>query len=235
MSGWRYWLLVAGAGGVLGVVSVVAPFGGGDEPTPAGLTETTRVEQLKELERLRLQGIREATAGEYDKGIATFLRLAYVNPHDPFAFQRMGAVMEEMGEERFVASLTAAYAGRPDGDTMERTLAAVALAVGKNEAAARRAKRRLSDHPDDVAAQYLLGAALRRRGDAAGALPPLTAVVAAAPTHYYAYLELQQAYEALGDEGMANKMLGLALNNSPANREGVCCGLPPDPKAASGA
>ncbi len=231
MKGIAWWGGVVLIGSALGFLSVFIPPSRHDVPPP-GLTETTRKEQLKELERLRLQGIREAADGEHEKGIETFLRLQYVNPHDPFAAQRMAAMMEEMGEEAFVPLFDTAMQGRPDKENRDRTLAAVYFQAGEDQKSKALAETYLAVHPDDIASLYLVGAVARQAGDNEKAVAILTRVIENQPGHYYAYLELQNAYDALGDAREANRMLGLALENSPAKRDGICCGLPPDPKAA---
>ncbi|MBF0170741.1 MAG: hypothetical protein HQK87_06605 [Nitrospinae bacterium] len=231
MKGIVLGLVIVAVGALLGALSVLLPPAQPHGPPP-GLTETTRGEQLKELERLRLQGIREAAAGEREKAMTTFLRLQYVNPHDPFFAQRMAALLAEMGEAPFVALLDRKLADRPDNESRDRILAAVYFQAGLDAKGGALADRFHAAHPDDVAAQFLAGAFARRAGDNKRAVAILTKVITAHPEHYYAYLELQNAYEALGDMRSANLMLGLALENSPGQKDGICCGIPPDPTAA---
>jgi len=218
------------AGVALGVVTGLEPWK--SPPPPPGLMSATRADQLKELERLRIYGIKLATEKKYTEAVSIFLRLNYVNEHDPFAYQQLASLISGAGAvvvEKLVAD---GMASRPNAADADKIMGGVYYYAGKSDEAMVKVERYLAANPGDLNATFFKGAVVRKRGDNTGAIELLKKVVEKEPTHYYAYIELQQAYETMGDKNMATRMLGLALKNSPASKEGVCCGLPPDKKAA---
>ncbi|MBI4666900.1 MAG: hypothetical protein HY751_10895 [Nitrospinae bacterium] len=229
MSNLKLWALMALAGAIIGTGAGL--FGKSDVPV-AGLESQTRAEQLKELEKLRIEGIRLASDKKYGDAIAVFLRLNYVNPHDQFPYQQMAEVFKGAGEKEFTSLMQTQIAGRPNAKDLDRALGGVYHIAGREDLAEAALEEYLTKNPGDVSASYFLGAVKNRLGDRKGAIGILSGVIEKEPTHYYAYVELQGAYEAEGDAIMSAKMLGMALKYNPANnKEGVCCGLLPDPSA----
>ncbi|MBI5815292.1 MAG: tetratricopeptide repeat protein [Nitrospinae bacterium] len=230
----KLWITMAVAGALLGAVAGLEPwnrFGGGDAAPIPGLTSTTRAEQLKELERLRIEGIRLVTEKKYREAVAVFLKLNYVNHHDPFSYQQLAMVVARAGADEAEKLVKKEMSPRPNAADTERILGGMFFYAKADDRAVKHLDVYLAANPDDPAAMYYTGAITRKKGDNKEAIRVLSKVVEKEPGHYYAYVELQQAYEAMGNDAQAAKMLGLALKNSPSNKEGVCCGLPPDKKA----
>lgn len=218
---------------MLTATAIFAYFASPEKSSPAGLVSATRKEQLRELEKLRIEGIRHVTEKKFDRAVEIFLRLSYVNRHDPFAYRQLAPIYKEMGDADFTRVMTDAMRRRPDSADLDRTLGAVLYYAGRVDLAASHIDSYLNAHPDDVCARFYRGAILAKTGSVDEAITVLSGVIAIEPTHHYAYLELQNLYDKRGDYDMAKKMLGLALKYDPEKDAGICCGLPPDSEAAT--
>ncbi|MBF0635443.1 MAG: hypothetical protein HQK85_12385, partial [Nitrospinae bacterium] len=159
------------------------------------------------------------------------LKLVDINHYDQFPYVQLARALEAMTEEKFLPTLTKAASTLPALE-MDRTLAAVYFHANKAESAKKHIDAFLKTKPDDLAGLFYKGSIARLSGDNAEAVKILTGVIGREKTYYFAYLELNLAYEKLGDEANAGKMMELALKNSPSNnKEGICHGLPsPDEK-----
>lgn len=216
-------------GVVLGAIVAFFSAGSGDDEqaTLAEIDGGPTADQLvKEIDKLRIDGIRFISEGKHGEAVDVFLRLVDINHHDPFAYQRMAGMMAELGHEKFEKILHERIKGKPIALDLNRILGAVYFHANKPEPATRYIEAFLVERPNDLCATYYKGALARKSGDNNNAVQLLTYVINEEETYYYAYLELQQAYDEMGQTDLANKMLGLALKNSPKNKDGICCGLP---------
>ena len=229
----KQFLLTVIAGAALGAAFAFLPMGGSGSPDSAIVSEKqkTRADLLKELDKLRIDGIRYISDGNNSQAVDVFVRLIDINPHDPFAYQRLAGLMVEVGQEDFERLLRSRTQGKPISLDIDRILGAVYFYAKKPNLADEHITRFLKERPNDLCATYYKGALARKMGDNRSAIELLTSVIEREKTYYYAYLELQQAYDEIGETDMANKMLGLALKNSPANKDGICCGVPDDKKS----
>jgi len=222
-GGWGVVLLL---GLALGGASLYVPFGQEEKPPPLSAEQQEVAERLRQIDLLKAAAVRLAADGKDDEAIVEFLRLNYVNPNDPFSYRRMGAQASRLGIDRFGALLKTALKGRPDEAEFDRIYGG-ALHYAKEEQAAAEAIRRFRQtYPDNLAGRFYYGAILRALGETEAARELMLGVITEAPTHHYAYLELQQIYDTLGNDTEAERMFGLALKTDPTTQKGICCGLP---------
>lgn len=229
----RYWITTILTGAALGVVTLLTPVGGYLGLTGGGekiIEEISRAELLKKIERMRIDAVRMVSEGRDEEAFQILLKLIDINHYDQFPYVQLARSLEALGEEKFLDALKKAASTIPAVD-MDRTMAAVYFHANKAEQARKHIDTFLKKSPDDLAGTFYKGAIARLSGDNAEAVKSLTSVIGREKTYYFAYLELQLAYEKLGDNVMAGKMMELALKNSPANnKDGICHGLPPAEK-----
>lgn len=226
----RYWIVTILTGVALGVVTMLTPLGGYLGMTSGGgekIEDISRAELLKKIETMRIDAVRMISEGRDEEAFQILLKLIDINHYDQFGYVQLARSLETMGEEKFLPTLTKATTAIPALE-IDRTLAAVYFHANKAQPAKKHIDAFVKKSPDDLAGLFYKGAIARLSGDNAEAIKALTAVIGREKTYYFAYLELNLAYEKMGDTVMAGKMMDLALKNSPANsKDGICHGLPP--------
>jgi tetratricopeptide (TPR) repeat protein len=226
-----YWAKTIFAGMAIGAILLLTPLGGYLRTTEdidlSKLEEFSRDELLKKIERMRIDAVRLISDGRYEEAFQVLLKLIDINHYDQFPYVQMSRTIENLGEPTFLDYFRKANNNFPAVET-DRTLAAIYFHSNRDREAKKHIDQFLMAKPDDLAGTFYKGAIARLSGDSFGAIQILESVIKREKTYYFAYLELQQAYENMGNEEMANKMMELALKNSPANnKDGICHGLPP--------
>lgn len=234
----RYWIVTILTGVALGMVTMLTPLGGYLGMTSGGsggaekIEDVSRAELLKKIEAMRIDAVRLVSDGRDEEAFQILLKLIDINHYDQFGYVQLARTLETSGEEKFLSTLKKAALAIPAME-MDRTLAAVYFYANKAEPAKKHIDTFMKQSPDDLAGLFYKGAIARLSGDNAEAVKALTSVIGREKTYYFAYLELNLAYEKMGDTAMAGKMMDLALKNSPANsKDGICHGLPPVEKKA---
>lgn len=226
----RYWITTILTGVALGMVTLLTPVGGYLGLTSGGgekIEDISRAELLKKIERMRIDAVRMVSEERDEEAFQILLKLIDINHYDQFPYVQLARSLEASGDEKFLVTLKKAATAIPAVD-MDRTLASVYFHANKAELAKKHIDAFLKKSPDDLAGMFYKGAIARLSGENAEAVKLLTSVIGREKTYYFAYLELQMAYEKMGDNAMAGKMMELALKNSPANnKDGICHGLPP--------
>jgi len=226
----RYWIITILTGVALGMATMLTPLGGYLGMTGGSaekIEDISRAELLKKIEAMRIDAVRMVSDGRDEEAFQILLKLIDINHYDQFGYVQLARTLETSGEEKFLSTLNKAAVAIPAME-MDRTLAAVYFYANKAEPAKKHIDAFMKKSPDDLAGLFYKGAIARLSGDNAQAVKALTAVIGREKTYYFAYLELNLAYEKMGDAAMAGKMMDLALKNSPANsKDGICHGLPP--------
>ena len=224
----RYWIITILTGAALGVATIFTPLGGYLGMTGGGekIEDISRAELLKKIERMRIDAVRMVSEGRDEEAFQILLKLIDINHYDQFPYVQLARSLDVSGEDKFLATLKKAASAIPAVE-MDRTLAFVYFHSNKAEPAKKHIDAFLEKSPDDLAGMFAKGSISRLSGDNAEAVKILTSVIGREKTYYFAYLELQMAYEKMGDNAMAGKMMELALKNSPANnKDGICHGIP---------
>lgn len=225
----RYWIITVLTGVTLGMATLLTPIGGYLGMTGVGdkIEDVSRAELLKKIETMRIDAVRMISEGRDEEAFHILLKLVDINHYDQFPYVQLARSFAAMNEEKFLPTLAKAASALPALE-MDRTLAAVYFHANKAELASKYIDAFLKAKPDDLAGLFYKGSIARLSGDSAEAVKILTNVIGREKTYYFAYLELNLAYEKLGDSANAAKMMELALKNSPANsKDGICHGLPP--------
>jgi tetratricopeptide (TPR) repeat protein len=231
----RYWIITIITGVALGMVTMLTPLGGYLGMTRDGgekIEDISRAELLKKIEGMRIDAVRMVSDGRDVEAFQVLLKLIDINHYDQFGYVQLARTLETAGEEKFLSTFNKTVNAIPAIE-IDRTLAAVYFYANKADPAKKHIDAFVKKSPNDLAGLFYKGAIARLSGDNAQAIKDLTAVIGREKTYYFAYLELNLAYEKMGDNVMAGKMMDLALKNSPANsKDGICHGLPPIGKKA---
>ncbi len=225
----RYWIVVFVAGIAIGGLTSLMPGGlldqRGDRDV-ADLEQLSTKKLLKKIDGKKIESIRLASEQRYAEAIDTLLYLIDINHYDQFNYVQLGRIAKEIGTDRFEELLAMTEQDRPVYD-IDRIRGAVYLQTNQLKKAERYIERFLAKSDKDLAATFYKGAILRKAGRNEEAKELLSSVIKREKTYFFAYMELQELYETIGDTAMSQKMIDLATQYNPANQNnGICHGIP---------
>ncbi len=232
MNHFKYVIAIAITCVALGLLIVFIPQPSGTSVDEINLDNFSRAELAKRMETSRIDTVRYIADKRYEEAMMMIIWLIDLNHHDQFSYSQMARIFNSIGEESFLGVFSRAVKKSPIPvlDT-DRSLGAVYFIAGKNEKAQTHINRFLKENPNDLAATFYLGSIKRVAGDYDSAIPLLNSVIEREETYYFAYIELQTAYESMGNKEMSAKMAELALEKSLLGDGAICHGLPDEKKS----